>query len=92
MAVFGAIFRSGTWRAESGQKLSRRRLYALIGVSLDPIRRLNRTSRQVGIVPTEVPDGCLQYRLFRAHVIKQPREDRNVGLVLDQRTKMIGVK
>ena len=31
-------------------------------------------------------------RLFRAHVIKHAREDRNVGLLLDQRTEMIGVK
>ena len=31
-------------------------------------------------------------RLFRAHAIKHARENRNVGLVLDQRTEMIGVK
>ena len=31
-------------------------------------------------------------RLFRAHVIKHTGENRNVGLVLDQRTEMIGVK
>ena len=31
-------------------------------------------------------------RLFHAHAIKHARENRNVGLVLDQRTEMIGVK
>ena len=39
---------------------------------------------------------CLAFlgggRLFRAHVIKHARENRNVGLVLYQRTEMIGVK
>jgi hypothetical protein len=31
-------------------------------------------------------------RLFRSQVIKHARKDRNVGLVLDQRTEMIRVK
>jgi hypothetical protein len=31
-------------------------------------------------------------RLFGGHVIKHARENRNISLVLDQRTEMIGVK
>ena len=82
-----AAFEGRTKRLTTHDCLGRARCPAQLGTASIALAERRHNSRKYFLF------GLLEGgRLFRAHAIKHACENRNVGLVLDQRTEMIGVK